>query len=227
MYFKYYLPVFFFLCIYNTHAQDTVCKKSIIPTPYWTIKLPLWNFMDLYAPNLQLGLERRLDKQQGIQFIGGISVDQAPLQNRNTQGFKVNGFRFKGEYKRYFHFRKYCTYYFAGELFYTQYKMYAEESFITPVDSIIYSDHYLLFTQKYGLNIKFGIQRIFLKHFLVEIYGGLGIEHHLATQAGRSNPNDPIYHYPSHELHFQYNFDKADEYTISMPINCAIGYIFR
>jgi hypothetical protein len=222
------LAPFLLLLVSQSYAQDaTTAKTTDRNYRYWAVKLPVANVVDFFSsPNLQLGVEDRIDKYNGIQFIAGISIDNAIYSSANETGARINGFRIKGEYRRYFRFRKSSCLYGAAELFYTQYYNDVETNFIRP-DSTIYTDAYRINTQKYGINFKLGFHKTFKKRFMFDVFAGLGLEDFITTEKGRLNPDDKRYHFPVHELHFNYDPPTGDRYTGAMPINFVLGYMIR
>ena len=203
----------------NGYAQDTLTtRQTNIPYSYWALKLPLCNILDPNSPNLQVGVERRLSKRSGLQLTGGISVDP----DRKV----LNGFRLKGEYRWHFATRNNHSLFLAGELFYTQYSGSVSETFVRSTDSTLYDDHFMIYKKMYGANVKFGFYKMFKKHFMFEVYSGIGVKHKIVSQQGRINPSD------APESVVDINLGAISHETgivnaLSMPLNFALGYIFR
>jgi len=215
-------------CIGKSYAQDAPIEKQIAHYNFWTAKLPLFNFLDFNSPNLQLGGERRLDKHNAVQLIGGLSIDPNGKENKNPHSF-INGYRFKAEYRRYFHVRTSFAFYVAGDVFYTTYNRFTHDSFISAISSAHYSDNFYLQKKMAGADLKWGFQRMLEQHFMFEFFAGLGFKSKTVTQTHRTAPSDervppprPTY------VNFNAMANQLGTYTTpTMPVNFVIGYKFR
>ncbi len=212
----------------RANGQDTIAKQPANSAyKYWTAKLPLLNILDLSCPNLMLGAERRLDKHNAVQLLGGISRDQYGSETAGG-GSVVNGYRLKGEYRRYFHVKRNFAFYAAAEVFYTRYRHYTSDSFISTGSGVHYNDKYYLHKNMWGADVKWGLQRMIGQHFMFEVFAGLGFKSKTVTQTNRSAPSDAAV--PKHVVDINL-YSIANELgiytTIAMPVNFVIGYKFR
>ena len=211
--------ILFSLIVNHSYGQDTVLAKSTKSQfPSWTIKLPLLNLLDPNSPNLQVGVERQLNRHIGLQFTAGVSVDP----NRSV----VNGFRLKGEYRHYFGIKKRHSFFWGGDVFYTRYSSRVAETFVNGIDSSLYEDHFTIYKKMYGANAKFGFHKECKNHFMFEVYSGLGFKVRSVTQQGRTNPSDSPESVVDINL-AAISYEAGQATTISMPLNFAIGYMFR
>ena len=216
-------------CISNVYGQDsTAGRHSFTRYNYWTAKLPLLNFLDFNSPNLQLGIERRLDKHNAVQFIAGISAYSWGSEKPAGSSI-VNGYRLKGEYRRYFNVRRHVAFYGATEVFYTSYHHYTSDSFVSAGLGVHYQDKFYLEKKMWGADVKCGFQGTVGKHWVFEFFTGLGFKAKTVTQFGRAAPQDvsvPRRH--PVDINFSGLSNQLGAYTtITAPMNLAVGYRFR
>ena len=222
-----------FLCVLlagSTFAQDTLAPNKLQPNySYHILKLPLANFLDLNSPNLQVGIEQRLDKHNSIQLLAGFSVDPNLINAQRNWYSVFNGYRIKGEYRRYFHIRKRTSFYLAADLFYTAYSTYTYDSFTSAATGAGYIEHFTLRKKMFGSDVKWGVQKQVGQHFMFETFVGLGYKYKIATQTGRNNPYDQrAPQPPAADINLFAITNMAGSYgTVSMPLNFVIGYTFR
>jgi len=155
--------------------------------------------------------------------IGGISMNYFAEDLSNSHF--VNGFRFKGEYRRYFHVKHKLNFYVAGELHYTKYNSGVEGTFISSIDSTQYEDHYNLHKEMYGWNIKWGLIKKCGRHFMFETYAGLGVKYRIVSQTGRQHPDDD-YKTPVDVNLGAIGAETGATTTIGATLNFAVGYRF-
>ena len=214
----------------NTNAQDTLNhNKSYDPYKSWCAKLPLLNFLDLNAPNLEMAAERRFDWRNSVQLLAGISTDISTVRPRPHDYSAINGFRIKGEYRRYFHVRRKVSFFLAGDVFYTTYKHYSQDSFISQANAAHYADNFYVQKKMAGADLKWGVQFHTGKHFMFETFAGLGFKHKSVTQTGRTMPTDDAVP-PPPPIDFNPNAESnalGSYTTVSLPVNFVVGYIFR
>ena len=230
MSYKNFLFILLLLLLDNAvHAQDTLSRKVYEPNKYWIAKIPLLNLIDLNSPNLSVAVERRLNGKNGVQLLAGISTD-LNVANQNAQNYAlVNGFRLKAEYRHYYHVRRKAAFFLAADIFYTSYRHYTNDSFISQSTNIRYSDNYYLKKKMAGADVKWGLQFHKGKHFMFETFAGLGIKSKTVTEAGRTAPGDE--HAPPRfrtDINIVAVGNMPGAYTtLSAPINLVVGYIFR
>ncbi len=213
----------------TVHAQDTLYRKTSAPYQFWTAKLPLLNLLDPNAPNLQLAMERRFDKHNSVQLLGGISTDFSTTKPKPHDYSFVNGFRLKAEYRRYFHVRRKVAFFLAGDVFYTSYRHYTDDSFISKTTNLGYTDNYYVRKKMAGADLKWGFQFHAGKHLLFETFAGLGFKHKTVTETGRTSPFDEHVPPPSPvDINLSSETNALGSYTtVSLPINFVICYNFR
>ncbi len=214
----------------NTFAQDTLAaKRPSAIYPFWIVKLPLLNLIDLNSPNLSVAVERRLNGKNSVQFLAGISTD-LNVANQNAQNYAlVNGFRLKAEYRHYYHVRRKAAFFLAADIFYTGYRHYTNDSFISQSTNIRYSDNYYLKKKMAGADVKWGLQFHSGTHFIFETFAGIGIKSKTVTEAGRTAPGDEHVPPPFRtDINVVAVGNVLGAYTtISAPVNFVVGYIFR
>ncbi len=229
---RYKNPIFVLLLLtsVNAFAQDSMIRKHT-PTPnkYWSVKLPLFNLLDPVSPNLQVAVERRLNGKNGIQLLAGISTDLTTTKPRPRDYSVINGYRLRAEYRRYFHVRRKVSFFLAGDVFYTQYKHYTRDSFISQSTNIRYADNFYILKKMAGADLKWGLQFHAGKHFMFETFAGLGFKHKAVTRTGRTSPLDePVPPLPPKDFSLGDQTNTLGNYTtVSMPLNFVIGYSFR
>lgn len=189
---------------------------------YWAVRLPLLNLVDQLSPNIQLAIERRFDKHNAVQLQGGISFDMDTSHKCCTE---LNGFRLKAEYRRYFHIKKHFSFFVAGEVFYTQYNTTVSALFHDTANTREYIDVFTLHKAMYGFCPKWGIH-LHGKHFLFNVYMGIGIKNRIVTQTGRDNLNDER-DFPHHPNVWYASQQTGNNLTVHFPLNIAVGYFFR
>ena len=215
-----YLIAFSFLCsTFTANAQQGDIIDIAGTFRYWEIKLPVMNLVDLNSPNFQVGIERRFNKQNGVQLQGGFSFDKNCCS-------EVNGTRLRAEYRRYLLKSDDWSYFIGTELFYTGYNMAIDGSFIDAATHTTYTDLYTLRKNMYGLNVKFGTYQFITKRFIFEAYAGLGLKYRIAKESGRSNPADE-HEKPRHPNFYYVSVRPGEDVVLSVPLNFAIGYMIR
>ncbi len=229
MSYKNFLFILLLLLLDNAvHAQDTLSRKVYEPNKYWIAKIPLLNLIDLNSPNLSIALERRLNGKNSVQFLAGISTDISTTALKPHDYSVVNGFRLAAEYRHYYHVRRKASFFLAADVFYTGYRHYTDDSFISQSTNIHYSDSYYLKKKMEGANAKWGVQ-YHSGHFMFEAFAGLGFKYKTVTEVGRTAPGDE--HVPPPRL-TDMNLGAVGNMlgaytTISTPANFVVGYIFR
>ena len=213
--------------VINAGAQETTPEKQVNKYSYWTAKLPLLNFIDVTCPNLQLGAERRLDKHNAVQLIAGISADG--FQSDKPKGASIlNGYRFKGEYRRYFLVRRNFAFYGAAGGFYNNYRHYTSDSFVSALSGLNYYDKFYVHKSMWGAEVKCGLQRMMGQRWMFEFFAGLGFKSKTVTQTDRTAPSDMNVQHRVTYLNISAMANQLGTYTtITLPMNLTIGYKFR
>ena len=211
----------------NNHAQQTSAKQPTDTTyRYWAFKLPLANMIDFYSPNFVAGAEYRYSKHAAFQLLAGPSIDIG--FDDATSHTRLNGFRTKAEYRWYFRLKRRVSFYFAADMFYTMYSTARQDSFISLASVTGYTDHYHILNKKFGSDIKWGFQKRFRNHFLMEAFAGFGYMRNVVSQYGRRAAPDalaPVRPPIDFNLHTAAPASGIFD-ILNVPMNFAIGYIF-
>ena len=212
-----------------TFGQDSLATNhSSTLYPFWVVKLPLLSLIDPNSPNLCAAVERRLNGKNSVQFLAGISTDLSTTTPKPHDYSAVNGFRLRAEYRHYYHVRRKAAFFLGADVFYTGYRHYTDDSFISQSTNLHYYDSYYLKKKMTGVNVKWGIQ-YHNGNFVFETFAGPGLKQRTVTETGRTAPGDE--HVP---LHFRTGInvvaagnDLGDYTTMSATVNFVIGYIFH
>jgi hypothetical protein len=223
---RYLILILLLAATFTATGQDTGSMRKSFK-PYFALKLPLLNFVDILNPNLQVGLEYRFSNRNSVQLLGAVSIDPG-LINDKKQWYQVfNGYRARAEYRFYMINSRKFSVFFSGEAFYTHYDVGESDSFYHAATSTGYIEHYQLHVSKPGFNIKNGFQYRADNHFLVEFYYGIGYAYELRSQTGRTYPADPVQQPQTVDLHLSFSHSDYAGSALSLPLNVAVGYYFK
>ena len=143
----------------------------------------------------------------------------------------MTGARYSLGIRRYFNENAPKGFYVSMELDYLKTSYDAVLEFYDPDSNIedsydyeTYADDISIDKQVSTLNFKGGWQML-LNHFAVDVYAGIGVRYKDVVHHGKENPDSIMDNY------FEPNYDDITHqeghiWTISIPLNVKIGYIF-
>lgn len=164
--------LFSILSLY-THSQDIKIKGLISP---------LCIFDDYSFPTIQHGFELRLTKRLALYSEAGIKFMKTSYEYTDTSFVKSKGYKLKTEIRYYVKnwnnqkgtnerglflgINTFCIRHSFNDLLY-----YTKDS--DPDISI--PDSFSVLKHVWGANLVFGWQQVFIKHIVIESYGGFGL----------------------------------------------------
>lgn len=213
------------------NLNDTTAKyKTYIPYKKTNdslkniLKFSPVGLLGLVNPGLELSYERKTSSKFSTQFMGAVLFD---LKNRSS----VIGFRTSIEEKYFYRESAPVGPYVSFEINYLQKRYYDTWNF--GIADVYYNPDYkdTNYSQRYGinkktlsLNLKWGYQKI-IKRFVIDFSTGLGVKYRDVCHFDRINPNDEMEGTPHPNVYLISN-KEANEWTISIPFNISIGWIF-
>ena len=206
-------------------AQDTSPRPSD-SLKHRVFAAPL-NVFDPVNPSLSIGYERWLNDTASVQFeLGYItrrSVIFAALapSNDNIHWTTHQGFKVRVEYKEDLRRKPKLVdrTYFATDVFYIQKRSEVLSRF--KGDRVygdqIYSDTVLVYKQKFGVNLKYGMMADSGKRLNYDISFGLGAAYRINTHSNRIDPTDADYNERG-------AYAQGERLLLSVSFNARIGY---
>jgi len=231
-----YILILLILCSAKSFAQKEPTPKNYRNKLFFAPA----NLWDVINPSFQVGYERKLSDKWGAQIEAGIIMRHSvlgflfgDLGNSDywytNKGFKV---RAEGIYYLQSESAKSYNMYFSAEVFYTKNTSRVNDSFeVTdttfsypfPLFSgyYLYDDFFTQVKQRYGFNLKFGVDIKLGKGYFFEPYVGLGIAVKNSEHIGRANPNDPLW-----DESFSWHNVQGRFVMINLPWNIKFGKYF-
>lgn len=231
---KYTYPRKVFVNLNDTITTYTTRKRlsSYFQTMHQnTFKITPLKVVADFCPSIELSYERRTGKHYSTQVMAsyllpsGLSPVEYSIQPNNK------GFRVALEEKYYTMASAPAGPYLGLELDYLKNK-YRDRAYFGDrfpySDSLKpyrnYADTFGIKRQTFSINLKLGCQFV-RKHITLDAYVGLGIRYRDVTHFDRINPNDEM-ESPRHP-NVPYELSKEGKYwTLSMPLNVRVGWVF-
>ena len=131
------------------------------------------------------------------------------------------------EFRKYNHSEKEKKYYsyFMREIFFNNLDYETRGQFMNSTDSTdIYEENYFVRKKSFGINVKYGFELTVLKHFILDVYGGLGLWIKDVKQTGRIRPEDEYYSIDPNSREIR---DRAGNYGVpDLSLGFKVGYMF-
>ncbi|MES2543953.1 MAG: hypothetical protein V4548_03645 [Bacteroidota bacterium] len=224
---RYYYPRTIYIDIQDTLTtyQTYLPYKKINDLLKNQIKFTPLKLFGLVNPGIELAYERKTNSEFATQYMCSLLFDN------KQSNLPLTGFRTSVEEK--FFYRKSAPIgpYLSFEINYLQKKYYDTSTF--DVEEIYsdpnylnsdYSDTYGINKKTLSFNFKWGYQTI-IKRLVIDFYTGLGLKYRSVQHFERINPNDEMVGTPHPNINFISN-SEAKEWTISLPLNIKVGWIF-
>ena len=208
-------------------AQDG--KQEMLTTTAKNSSISFYplNLFNIYEPAIQLAYEHALNRKWAIELDGGIIIKRSivPLKHDlftfNSQDFSHSGYKVRVEAKRFIwtNATGKHNFYVSTESFYTHSISNIFTTYVNIGGGVFYDD-YTVNKDVVGLNLKIGKQFMF-NHFLLELYGGLGVSYHIATHQYADD-----YSKPDPDVLQDYLFREGKYFQLTLPLNMKVGYRF-
>jgi hypothetical protein len=224
---RYYYPRTIYLDLQDTLTtyQTYVPNKRINDSLKNQIKFTPLKLFGLVNPGLELAYERKTSSEFSTQFMCSLLFDN---KQSNTP---LTGFRASVEEKFFYKKSAPIGPYLSFEINYLQKKYYDTWNFgVADIYSdpnysnTNYSDTYGINKKTLSFNIKWGYQTI-IKRLVFDFYAGLGLKYRNVQHFDRINPNDEM-EGTLHPNIYLIGNREAKEWTISIPLNIKVGWVF-
>lgn len=195
------------------------------------------NLFDVINPSVQVGYERILSNKFSFQIEGGL------IMKRSVIGFIVTaiddypywftnkGFKIRSELKYYLWGRN--RPYLSGELFYTKNNSNVNDLFIVsdtsfkypierPEGTNAYEDFFSQEKQRFGINLKFGLEVGRKNRIVFEPHIGIGIVYRSTEHYNRMNNNDGLL-----DDVISFSNKRGNMLIFNLPLNFKLGYKFN
>ncbi|HNP97849.1 MAG TPA: hypothetical protein PKK99_02285 [Bacteroidia bacterium] len=212
--------VFFLICsltVMTVNSQTPKGKGTFI------FKIAPLSFTDEVSfRSTQFAIEYFLSPKYSLEASYGQVYGKEYLTNSSASGFKS-----KLEFRKYNHSEKEKKYYsyFAGNIFFNNLDYETRGQFMNSTDSTdIYEENYFVRKKSFGINVKYGFELTVLKHFILDVYGGLGLRIKDVKQTGRIRPEDEYYSIDPNSREIR---DRAGNYGVpDLSLGFKVGYMF-
>lgn len=199
------------------------------------IKFTPMKLVGFHNSSFEVAYERPTGEDFSTQIMASVLLPNTLTTSRERPRFMTRGFRVAIEERYYF--KKDAPYgpYFALELDFLKKNFYTKQWFSNQkmnhhfyeTPRVEYEDVFLVKTQFFSSNFKFGYQKEYEK-FFVDFYFGLGKRYHNTVHEQRENPEDFFIttdNFPFLELKSQ-RIAKGKFTSVSVPVNVRLGWRF-
>ena len=176
---------------------------------------------DLVNPGIEFSFEKlhsRTSSQISIAWMRDIF---------NTTPFEqYKGWRFSLEEKFFISQKKKRRTYLGIDLVYLNVDYAYKSSFHTrdTANPVYFTDTFNVARQTIALNFKKGVQ-FYLRSFVIEIYGGIGIKYKIVDRSGINDPST-VEQNPIHPNAYYMANKEGDRFAINVPLGVRIGFAF-
>lgn len=193
------------------------------------LKFSPLRLLDIYNPGLELSYERIFEKRYSTQLSVTYLNDGLFLNVTGISTYQdFKGLRISLEEKYFIKPYKYFKKYFSGEFIFYQANIHDIMSFGSEstyyYDSLAYKDSITINKKMLTFNVKFGVQ-LQVKHFILELSGGIGIKYKDIRHVERLNPDDYMQR-PRHLTGDASALEEGNRYAVNFPLNIKLGYLF-
>jgi len=192
------------------------------------IKFSPLRVIDLVNPGLEISYERKHNNKFSTQLsiANMIGIIYRPYDN-------YMGIRLSIEEKKYFlKYKKCFKPYYATEIVYYNTNFTTVSTFGYKnrfVDTLAYTynyeDTFSVHKTTLALNLKLGFEIQIRKHFIFEVYAGIGIKYKNVQHGNRLVPSDEM-EMPRHPNAYYIAIVEGNYLIINIPANFKIGYLF-
>lgn len=215
------LFLFFILAVQCTSAQTN------LNTYKNQLKFSPFRLIDPVNPGVELSYERLHGKNFSTQLSVAYMTD--PLKAAYYSSFK--GFRLALEEKYFIENTSFVHKYFSTDIVFCKTTINDIGRFgiyESSLDSLArlynYADSFTVHKQTLTLNFKLGFQ-IIKKHFVIDMCMGVGVKYKDVQHSDRLIPTDKM-EIPRHPNVYYYSEKEGKYFTMNIPMNIKIGYIF-
>jgi len=195
------------------------------------LKLTPLKLVGLINPSIEMSYERKTGRSFSTQIMASYLLPISIMDIGSDFKPNIKGFRVSVEEKFYLKKSAPLGPYLSFEFNYlkNQYKdiwnfgiedIYSD----TTYNFTNYPDTFGIKKQTFSFNLKLGYQLI-VRRLSFDFYAGLGIRYKDVSHFDRINPNDEM-EMPRHPNIYYYTNKEGKYWTISIPLNVRIGWIF-
>ena len=224
------LPNFFLLLLSLTLAAQPAADSMVKVN---ALKFAPLNLLDFINTSVEVSYERAISQRFSWQISGAYFLPKRVVDWDEDFNNQSKGGRLRVEGRKYFsqNHRALNGYYAAVDLSYLHNNYnaihhFGEDWYYEPdsIPNIAYFDTVNVRKQTYTLNVKFG-QQTALKRLVLDVYVGIGLKYRDVMHRERINPADELSQ-PRHPNVIHISDREAHGWTISLPINLKLGYVF-
>lgn len=201
-------------------AQDTDNEPRL---SYWAIKWRATEITNPLNPSLQFGIEKRMGRN-ALELQLGYTLHQyyqpervVGIDKKYSEGAsaRIEARRYLGESAD-----GNVSYFIGAQAFYTYYTILHDRP---TYGSTMFRGTFMMPVRTYGAAVLSGVQRRIAKHFLIEVYMGIGIKRKVLNATESYVGHYPV---PPIQLGHPSQSDPYSYTTLAVPLNLALGYYF-
>jgi hypothetical protein len=203
-----FIIVTFVICPVFVAGQITTYNNQL--------KISLLRLIDFVSPGIEFTYERLISPRTSTE------LSTSYIGYRGDKSF-YKGFRIGLEEKYFTHREESCRLYLSAEAVYIRMMGNENSRYFDTLSLASLPNPFAILKQTATLNIKYGTQLYYNKHFVMDVCIGAGVRY---KNIKHKNRIYPFQEFRPTDMDFRASKNEGSSFNFNIPLNVKIGYLF-